>query len=430
MGIPFTLEKLSKSTHQRTMLYKAAGPIFTKRYGKKDGPTAFEHAKVVTEKVARYTQRSRDMHWAGMCVLLASLHSLDNKIDGLPNSVLRHMSRDDTADLTRSFLNFNILRDQDEADTCAKNPSIYSALLKPTYSRGGFLVLPPEVFVRVVDMSEEQFFTGKDAKRLHKVTSHGHFPKIIRNMAHSMLQYWRPASVQLLLFSCYDKQSNIIAKYLYNRPFRKMQELYGSLKNEFKQVAREFSQYLSQIVVCAEQKGIPIVRKTDRETGAAVPFILREKTPGSTTIKAIGRGMISPDGSDFDKIKIVAGIHDFIASTLVAEECHHAHALYDMIISRGNGAILEEEPLFYPGCGNGNKSRNCHYSGVGHIDFDAAAFGATVMKRVESHIRSCKSDRDYIHHRQAGRGFRDSQPLADAWGDHNFEIVEALGLQH
>ncbi|MBU0532653.1 hypothetical protein KKB44_04120 [Candidatus Micrarchaeota archaeon] len=428
MPKPFRLETLPKNPEQQLLLYRAARSIFTKRYGKIEGHLAFAHAKAVTEEVIRYTARSKDAHWAGMCIVLAILHPLDARTV-LPPAVLRHLSEADQNAIRRSFLNLNMLRVQDEAPPDAKEPSIYNVLLKPYQSKAGYVVVPPEVFVRTIDMSEPQFFRGRSAHTLHNMMSHGKFPDVIRNMAHSMLDYWRPAAVQLLLFSCYDRQSDVIATYLYPKVFVKMRQLFQSLEDEISKLRVNFSKYLSNTMACAENRNLPIVTKTNRETGEQVPFILREKTSGSATIKAVSKGLVSPDGTDFDPTLILEGIHDVVASTLVAKRCYHAEALYHLITTKHSHLLVDTEHLFYPQCRD-PEARSCSgYSGVGHLDFRANLFGADRIRRVELHIRSLDSDREY-YHGNAGRGFRDSAVLADAWGDLNFKIVQALGNHH
>lgn len=429
MAGPFRLETLPTSVGERKVLYRTARPVFIRRYGKKEGPIAFEHAKTVTEEVARYTKNSKDKHWAGLCVALAVLHPFD--IDTkLPRSIVRHLSQDDSDLLERSFVSLNILRTQDEAPVWVKNSKVYNAILQPYESkRSGLVVLPPEAFVRTIDMSEPQFFEGEKAKELHKMSSHRKFPDVVRNMAYSVLKYWRPAAIQLLLFSCYDKQSNIAARYLYPDLFRKMGELFRSLKDDFSEVKKRFSEHISKILECAKGKKIPIIEKTERETGKKVPFILREKTHGSATLKSVDRKLVAPDGTDFDPDIILEEINDPVGGTLVAMRQCDAEALYSMINSKDEDMILEDEPIFYKGCRKPEKRSHPEYKGVGHITYDAKKFGAIRMKKVELQVRSYESDHDY-YHGEAARGYRDSPELADAWGDLNFKIVEALGRQH
>ena len=171
----FMLEKLPIDCGQRKVLYRTMSRVFESRYGKTEGPIALKHAKRVAEEVARYTANSMDKHWAGMCVALAVLHPLDMNTE-LPHSILAPhskntpLSQEDRDLLERSFISLNILRAQDEAPVGAKNSRIYNTLLQPYKSRNGFVVLPPEAFVRTIDMSERQFFAGKTAKELHKMT--------------------------------------------------------------------------------------------------------------------------------------------------------------------------------------------------------------------------------------------------------------------
>jgi hypothetical protein len=429
MKKPFRLEKLPTDCGQRKALYRTLGPFYKKRYGMKEGPVALEHAKSVTEEVARYTKKSMDKHWAGMCVALAALHILDMKADP-PDSVLRHLSKGDRDLLERSLISINILRAEDEAPVGAKDSRIYKTLLQPYHSHSsGLVVLPPEAFVRVIDMSEPQFFAGKNAKDLHRMMSRGKFPDMVHNMAHSVLRYYRPAAIQLLLFSCYDKQSNIAARYLYPELFRKMDELFKSLKDDFKEVKKRFSENISKILKCAKSKRFPVIEKTDRETGKKVPYIMREKTPGSATLKALKKELVAPDGTNFNPEKILDGITDPVASMLVSMRHCDAEGLYCMINSKDRDLIVEAESVFYKGCRDPKKKSHPEYQGVGHLTYDAKKFGAKRMQKIELQVRSLKGDHDY-HHGKAGRGFRDSPELADAWGDYdNFKIVQALGHQ-
>ncbi len=431
MKKPFRLEKLPTDCGQRKVLYRTLSPFYNKHYGNGEGPIALEHAKKVAEEVARYTKNSVDKHWAGICVALAVLHPFERDTE-LPRSILKHLSQKDSDFLERSFISLNILREQDEVPVGKKNSRVYKALLQPYESkRSGLVVLPPEALVRVIDMSEPQFFAGKTARELHKMTFHGKlkFPQVVRNMAHSVLKYYRPAAIQLLLFSCYDKQSNIAARYLYPELFRKMDELFKSLKDDFKEVKKRFSEHISKIVDSAKSKKIPINEKTDRETGEKVPYIMREKTPGSATFKGLEKDLVFPDGSDFDPDVILNGLNDPVASMLVSMKLHEAEALYGMIKRKDKDMIVEDEPIFYKGCRGPDKRSHPEYKGVGHIVYDARKFGAQRMRRVELQVRCFQSDFDY-HHGPAARGFRDSEELADAWGDHNFKIVQALGREH
>lgn len=427
MGKPYSLDLFPTSCRRRMTLYKAARPAFVQRYGRKDGVVAFEHAKNVAEEVARYTAKSKDKRWAGMCVVLATLHPFDRNTV-LPRGVMQHLSGDDQAQLRRSFLNLNTLRAQDEAPLDSKDFRIYKTLLQPYQSEAGFVVLPPEAFVRVIDMSEIQFFSGRTAQQLHKLTSHGRFPEAIEGMAHSMIRYWRPAAVQLLLFSCYDKQSNIIARYLHPEAFKKMNGLLRSLKGELEAVKGKFSKHIAGLVRCAEGKKIPIIQKTERETGERVPYILRQKTPGSATLKAIKKEVIPADGSEFDTKALMDEVQDLLASTLVSVHPFNAEALYSMITTKDRDILRESEALFYPNCRAPNGTSHPDYKGVAHLTYDASHFGAESILGVELHIRSFTSDHEY-YHGKAGRGYRDSPELADAWGDQNFKIVQALGLK-
>jgi|GEM_PF-3397630 len=427
MGKPYRLALFPTSCGRRKTLYKAARPAFISRYGKRDGVVAFEHAKNVAEEVARYTAKSKDKHWAGMCVVLAALHPFDRNTV-LPKAVLQHLSREDEAALRRSFLNLNTLRAQDEAPLESKDFRIYKTLLQPYESERGFLVLPPEAFVRVIDMSEIQFFSGRTAQQLHKMTSHGRFPEAIEGMAHSMVRYWRPAAVQLLLFSCYDKQSNIIARYLHPELFKRVNTVLRSLKGEIGAVKDKFSRHIAELVQCAEKKGIPIIKKTERETGDKVPFILRQKTAGSATLKLINRNFVPVDATDFDTELLMDKVNDLLASTLVSMHPFNAEALYSMITNKDRSILAESEPIFYPNSREENGMSHPDYKGVGHLTYDASHFGAENILKVELHVRSFTSDHDY-YHGKAARGYRDSPELADAWGDQNFKIVQALGLK-
>ncbi len=422
----FRLVSLPTNPNQRKLIYHSARPAFIRRYGKTDGPLAFEHAKRVAEEVARYTAKSKDMHWAGMCVAVAALHPLDAKVI-LPRSLMLKLGSDDRNMLEQSLFNLNILRALDEAPLKAKNPGVYKTLMEAYESRQGFTVLAPEVFVRVVDMSEFQFFKGKEARELHKVTSHGDFPAVVQNMAHSVRTYWRRAAIWLMLFDCYDRQSNIAANILHNKVYLQMRRLFRQLKQDFRRVKEDFSEHLERKVRSASAKGIPVLSKTDRETGKKVPFLLRQKTPGSATFKAIKYGLVDPEGRDFDPDAITGGIHDLLASTLVSGRHYDAEALHSMIVHQDRQIIVEQEPIFYRGCRlNGNSDPDYH--GVGHIDYNAAAFGATDIKRAELHVRSVESDHEY-YHGKAGRGMRGSAEFADAWGDKDSKIIENMGLK-
>ncbi len=423
----FRLVALPNNPNQRKLVYHSARPAFLRRYGKTDGPLAFKHAKRVAEDVARYTAKSKDKHWAGMCIILAALHPLDANVT-IPRSLMLKLSSEDRSMLQKSLLNLNILRAQDEAPAEAKDPRVYKTLMQAYRSRNGFMVLAPEVFVRVVDMSEFQFFTGKEARELHKVTSHGVFPAVVQNMAHSVRTYWRRAAIQLMLFDCYDKQSNIAANILHHNAYVQMRRLFRELRQDFQIVKECFSKHLEQIVSAAEAKGIPIVRKTDRETGSQVPFLVRQKTPGSATFKAIKYSLVDADGEHFDQDAITEGVHDLLASTLVSLRACDAEGLYSMVTAKDKDIIVEKEAIFYKGCRiSGNSDPDYH--GVGHIDYDAAAFGATQIRRAELHVRSFESDHAY-YHGKAGRGLRGSTEFADAWGDKDSKIVENIGLNY
>jgi hypothetical protein len=171
-----------------------------------------------------------------------------------------------------------------------------------------------------------------------------------------------------------------------------------------------------------------MIAQTDRETKKPTDFTLREKTPGSATIKFVQRGLIDPNGLDFDPVKVLEELHDLVAATIVADRAHDAVSLYNKILSNHSARIVEEEPIFYSRYGKNNSSSG--YNGVAHIDFNADSFGGKNIQRTELHVRSYQSYLDYYLSSKSGRAARDSKLLGDAWGDHNYKIVEALGREY
>jgi len=413
---------LASNPHERKMLYKRVSPLYTRKYGKEDGPVALRHAKTVAEEVARYSASCKDPEWAGKCVALASVHPLG--LDAA-DALMERFPKSDYAWLLMAFNRFNILRNQDEAPPDLKDPGIYRALVSPYISESNLILLPPEAFVRVVDMSQPQFYKGFQAQKLHEVTSHGSLDEINRNLAVSMLEYWRPAAIQLLLFGCYDRQSDIAAHILYPQLFNNVKNLFQSLEGEINHVEEKFREYITTIIKLMARKKIPLAKQTDRETGEHVDFNIRLKTPGSTTIKLVSKKEIDPESWSFDPNYVLEQIHDFIAATVAADKVHDAEALFHLICSRDGGFIVDKEPLFRGS--QGRQGSLPDYKGVGHIDYEASAFGAARLRRTELHVKSYQAYLDYYQCPRTGRGARDSQLIADAWGDHNYGIVQALG---
>jgi len=422
MAASLKIESLASDPRERKKLYQLVRPVYFKQYKNSDGDKAFGHAHAITEDVAMYSRSCKDQNWAGRCVFLAAVHAfrmraLDDVRGLFPES--------EQISLIQSFNRFNILRNQDESAPELKDMDIYKALASPYVSASGLILLHPEIFVRVVDMSQPQIFYGKKARELHGILSIGTIEEINSNIAHSMLDVWRPAAIQLSLFDCYDRQSDLAAQALYEKLFDKITRIYRELEKETVQVGERFSQHLKDLIALSKKKGLPLVMQTDRKTGSKVDHTVRFKTRGSTVIKLVRKENVDPYIERLDLDFVLKVIHDKVASTLVSERTCDAESLFQLIRSRDIDIIIEAEHIFYGRAGHRGSLPG--YRETGHIDYHAPSLGAEKIQRVELHVKSYQGYVDYYYSPTSCRGARESPVVADAWGDYNFKIVQALG---
>ena len=413
------LKKLAHCECSRNQLFNSVNPLYKKYYGHKSDIT-FQHAKDITEETAKYVSRAKDQEWAGKCILIAAIHPFPRDA---ADHLIKFFPANYSSSLLLSFNRFNSLRDQDEAQPEMKDIEIYRMLTKPFLSDHGYVLLPPEVFVRVIDMSEPRLFKGQEAKELHGATSHGQISSMNRNLATSMEMVWRTAAINLALFKCYDRMSNLSASILHPKLFKRIEKIFQSLSEEISETASMYRGHLSGIISIALSKKMPIATQSDRETGESVNFFLRQKTPGSATLKLVDKGLSSD--SDPDPEFVLDTLHDIIASTIVSSRTCDADALFNMVTKKFAELIVHNEPIFYGH--DGRRGSLPDYSGVGHIDYNARKFGATKLKRIELHIKSYQAYLDYFYSEKVGRGKRISPIVSDVWGDQNFKIVQGLG---
>jgi len=418
------LETLARDPRQRKRMYSMVRPLYDRIYGKAKGLIAYKHAWVVSEEVSRYLTHAKDQNWAGRCVLLSSVHSFGMRALDV---VVRIFPEGDRTSLIRSFNRFNILRNQDETAPEHKDGDIYRALAAPYISEEGLILLHPEIIVRVVDMSVPQYYKGAKAQELHDIMpSRAPLEVVNRNLADSMLRYWRPAAIQLLFFSCYDRMSNLAAHTMHEALFLDITRQWEALENETVRVEQAFGAHLGKLVSVAAAKKIPLVKQTERETGNQVQYTIRNKTPGSATLTLIIRKDVDPAAKSLDPDFVLEALHDKVACALVSDRTCDAENLFQLVKRRDESIIVQAENIFY--------GRGGHYSGslggyreTGHIDYDAGAFGAERIRRVELHVKSYRGYLDHYYSPQASRGARESQFVSDAWGDQNYAIVRALG---
>ena len=412
---------LSSDIRERNKLYQTVSSLYHRRFGNSRWDTPFRHAQVVTEEVARYSASSVDKNWSGKCVFLASVHPFGME---MAPHLAKIFPPEECATLMSSFSRFNILREQDEAPPEKKNRDVYLPIITP-YQADKRAFIWPEAFVRVVDLSQPQFFKGMGARELHTATSRGSIDEVNRNLAVSMRMVWRSAAISLLLFKCYDAQSDLAAQFLHEGLYRKVRGLLKEVSSEIEEVKDRFEGHMRLLIGLAERRGIPILGQVDRETGRKADFTIRVKTAGSTTLKLVDKFGADPLGNDFDPDFVLANIHDPIGSTLVSKETWDAEALFNLIENADHSILMETESLFHGGVVRAGSLPD--YREAGHMDYDASNFGASRMKRLELHIRSFRGYMDYYLSRTCGRGVRESPLIADAWGDLNYSIVEALG---
>jgi len=405
---------LAKRELERQRLYQKLSPLYGK-YGKgcgsKRARLLFAQAKDVAEEVARYTQNAKDQKWAKASVIIAAISPIPaDMADDIRKTLLGFMPAKQTDALVNSFLCQDELCRLDGVPMSEKNIKRYVQLVRPYVSKEGHIELPPEVFARVVGLSQMSLEGLSRAEQ--------------ENVAASILKVWRPAAIQLMLFKCYNQMSDIAAFVLYPQLFQLVDMLYRSIARELVDVRAKFGHYLDALMDGVVE--IPLVRQTDRETMEQARYRIRIKTRGSTALKLIERGICQLTGEGFDPERVYTDIHDLVAGTLVTRGTHDAVNFYKFIMKNHANMVIEHEDIFY-GRHSGNGNSLSGYKGVAHIDFDATRFGARNIRRAELHVRSYESYLAYYLSSRAGRGARDSQIIKDAWGDDNYKIVEALG---